>query len=510
MTGFTTLSLRTKMLAGFVAIMLLADLGGGIALVNLARIGAGTRALATDSLPRTRQGAALLGTVHDLRIAQFQTMLADEDADRKAGEADVARAIAATKTQLAALAPRAGADDEAAATRQLQGHWADYLKGNERAMLLTGEFGLKAMGGEYRKLFDALTGDIDRLAALEAGLADTRAAQAESTWRTTQAGVLGVLLAANVLGLVIAFVVSARIATPLAAAARSARAVAHGDLTQTLPAPGNDEVGQLIGALQDMQQGLRALVDQVRGGVHSMGTASAQIAGGSVDLSTRTEAQADELLQTAQAISMLSETVNRNAQSARRASDVALEASQTARRGGEATHQVIATMERISASSTRISEIVGVIDGIAFQTNILALNAAVEAARAGEQGRGFAVVAAEVRNLAQRSAQSAREIKALIESSAQVIEQGAGLVHDAGRTMAEMVTRSDEVAALIQGIFGATEAQSADISQLDHSIARINDATHRNSLLVQHSAAAAASLKTQGENLDQAVAAFKT
>jgi methyl-accepting chemotaxis protein len=207
---------------------------------------------------------------------------------------------------------------------------------------------------------------------------------------------------------------------------------------------------------------------------------------------------------------VLSENVGGNAASARRAAEVAHDASTVARRGGEVTSRVIETMGRISQSSVRIAEIVGVIDGIAFQTNILALNAAVEAARAGEQGRGFAVVASEVRNLAQRSAQSAREIKSLISQSVEVVQQGTALVHDAGSTMQDMMLRADEVTTLIQGIFSATEVQSTDIARLDRSIARINDVTHQNSALVEESAAAAASLQQQGRQLGEAIAAFKT
>jgi methyl-accepting chemotaxis protein len=366
------------------------------------------------------------------------------------------------------------------------------------------------MGGDYAKLFESLSADIDQLSAYESTRADARAAQAEATFATTSALVVGVLLVANIGGLLTAALVSARIARPLSAAAGSARAVAHGDLTQSLPPRGNDEVGQLVGALDDMQRGLRDLVGKVREGVDTMATASAEIAGGSMDLSTRTEQQAAELMVTAQAVSKLSQAVTSNAATAREATAHAHEASQVARRGGAVTQQVVETMDRINESSSRITEIVGVIDGIAFQTNILALNAAVEAARAGEQGRGFAVVAGEVRSLAQRCTQSAREIKQLIEASTQVIAQGGELVQDAGRTMGDMVSRSEAVAALVERIFAATDAQSGDIAHLDRSIARINDATHRNAALLEQSAAAAASLKDQGDRLGQAVAEFRT
>ena len=504
------LSIRNKMLAAFMAIMLMADLGGGIALFNLARVNEGTRALAADSMPRLRQAAMLQAAVHDLRIAQYQAMLADEDADRKAAEGDVRKAIAASRSLVQRLTASPDAASARAAVDRVRLRWSAYLQGNDKAMQLSGEFGLKAMGGDYRKQFDGLTADLDELAALEGRVADGQVAAAEATFVATQASVLGVLLVANVLGLIVAFVVSARIAVPLAAAARSARAVAHGDLTQQLPPSGHDEVGRLTQALNDMQAGLRDLVIQVRNGVHSMGNASSEIAGGSMHLSNRTEQQASDLLETTHAISQLADNVGGNADSARRAAQVATDASVVARRGGEVTSRVIETMGRISQSSARIAEIVGVIDGIAFQTNILALNAAVEAARAGEQGRGFAVVASEVRNLAQRSAQSAREIKSLIAQSVEVVQEGTGLVHDAGSTMQDMVQRADEVTALIQGIFGATQTQSGDIARLDQAIARINDVTHQNSALVEESAAAAASLQQQGRQLGEAIAAFKT
>jgi methyl-accepting chemotaxis protein len=504
------LSIRNKMLAAFMSVMLMADLGGGIAMFNLSRINAGARALASDCMPRLRQAAALQSAVHDMRIAQYQAMLADEDADRKSAEADVAKAIAGAQTPVQRLSASPDSAEAKAVVDRVHARWDAYLQGNERAMKLSGEFGLKAMGGDYRKQFDGLTAELDEYAALEGRLADRQVAAAETTFVATQATVVGVLLVANVLGLIIALVVSARIAVPLAAAARSARAVAHGDLTQQLPVSSPDEVGLLTAALNDMQAGLRDLVIQVRTGVHSMGHASSEIAGGSMHLSNRTEQQASDLLETTHAISLLAENVGGNADSARRAAQVANDASSVARLGGEVTSRVIETMGRISQSSTRIAEIIGVIDGIAFQTNILALNAAVEAARAGEQGRGFAVVAAEVRSLAQRSAQSAREIKTLIAQSVEVVQQGTGLVRDAGKTMEDMVTRADEVAALIQGIFSATEAQATDITRIDQSIARINDVTHQNSALVEQSAAAAASLQEQGRQLGDAIAAFKT
>jgi methyl-accepting chemotaxis protein len=317
-------------------------------------------------------------------------------------------------------------------------------------------------------------------------------------------GVLAVLLGAGM-----AWVLSRSITRPLTQALEQARAVAAGDLTQRVPAHGNDETAQLLRALGEMQDRLSHLVSQVRGGVDSVSTASQEIARGNADLSQRTEQTATSLQQTASAIEQLTGTVRQTADSARTANQLASSASSVAQRGGEVVSQVVSTMEEINASSKRIADIIGTIDGIAFQTNILALNAAVEAARAGEQGRGFAVVAGEVRSLAQRSAEAAREIKSLIGSSVEKVDSGTRLVADAGSTMTEIVASVQRVSDIIGEISAAAAEQSGGIGQVNQAVTQLDQATQQNAALVEESAAAAESLQAQAHQLAGVVASFR-
>ena len=295
----------------------------------------------------------------------------------------------------------------------------------------------------------------------------------------------------------------------LDSAVRVAESVAAGDLTVHVEPRGRDEVARLLAAMQFMATQLGSVVGSVRMNSESVAGASAQIAQGNADLSQRTERQASALEETAASMEELSSTVQQNADSARQASELAREASSVATRGGSVVQQVVQTMQGINTSSARIADIISVIDGIAFQTNILALNAAVEAARAGEQGRGFAVVAAEVRNLAQRSAGAAREIKELITASVEQVGQGTQLVDQAGSTMTEIVHAIRQVSELVGTISAATAEQSAGVSQVGEAVAQLDSTTQQNAALVEESAAAAASLNAQARQLVQAVAVFR-
>jgi methyl-accepting chemotaxis protein len=319
--------------------------------------------------------------------------------------------------------------------------------------------------------------------------------------------VLGLL--AVLLGGAVAWVLSRSITRPLTQALAQARAVAAGDLTQHVQVSGNDETSDLLRALAEMQQQLAHLVSQVRGGVDSVSTASQEIARGNTDLSQRTEQTANSLQETASAIEQLTGTVRQTADSARTANQLASSASSVAERGGEVVAQVVSTMEEINASSKRIADIIGTIDGIAFQTNILALNAAVEAARAGEQGRGFAVVAGEVRSLAQRSAEAAREIKSLIGASVEKVDSGTRLVADAGSTMTELVASVKRVSDIIGEISAAAAEQSGGIGQVNQAVTQLDQATQQNAALVEESAAAAESLQAQAQQLAGVVASFR-
>ncbi len=293
-----------------------------------------------------------------------------------------------------------------------------------------------------------------------------------------------------------------------AEAAAIANAVAGGDLSVRVPVGAGDEAS-VMAAMQRMCANLARIVAQVRQGSDSMATASSQIAQGNSDLSARTERQASALEETAASMEQLSTTVKQNADHAHQASRLAVEASAAATKGGEAVGRVVDTMKAINDSSRRIADIVGVIDGIAFQTNILALNAAVEATRAGEQGRGFAIVATEVRNLAGRSAQAAREIKSLIGASVERAEQGAGLADEAGATMTDVMQSIHRVSSIVSEISAASAEQSAGVAQVGAAVMQMDQATQSNAALVEQSAAAAESLKRQAEELVQAVTVFK-
>jgi methyl-accepting chemotaxis protein len=326
--------------------------------------------------------------------------------------------------------------------------------------------------------------------------------------RTVVALLVILALAVAVSG-AIALLMSRVIVRPLKSAIGIAGRIASGDLGADIEVRGRDETGELLQALKQMNEGLSRIVTEVRKGTEAIATASQQIAQGNADLSSRTEEQASSLEQTASSMEELTSTVKQNAENARQANQLAAGASQVAVKGGEVVGQVVATMGGISESSKKIAEIIGVIDGIAFQTNILALNAAVEAARAGEQGRGFAVVASEVRNLAQRSAAAAKEIKQLIEDSVHKVDSGAKLVDEAGRTMAEIVTAVKRVTDIMNEITAASQEQSAGIEQVNQAVTQMDEVTQQNAALVEEAAAAAESLREQAQHLARVVSVFK-
>ncbi|WP_137920532.1 methyl-accepting chemotaxis protein [Hydrogenophaga sp. 2FB] len=321
--------------------------------------------------------------------------------------------------------------------------------------------------------------------------------------------VLGAIAALLAAGVAFAVVIGRSITGPADLARSVATRVAAGDLSQPVPAGGGDEMGQLLNAMSTMQVALTRVVGSVRSNAESVAAASSQIAQGNHDLSARTEQQAAALEETAASMEELSSTVKLNADNAQQANRLAISASTVATQGGAVVTQVVDMMKGINDSSKRIADIVSVIDGIAFQTNILALNAAVEAARAGEQGRGFAVVAAEVRNLAQRSASAAKEIKGLIDVSVDRVAQGTTLVDQAGNTMGDVVSSIRRVTEIVGEISAASSEQSAGVSQVGEAVTQMDQATQQNAALVEESAAAAQSLKSQADQLVLAVAAFR-
>ena len=316
------------------------------------------------------------------------------------------------------------------------------------------------------------------------------------------------LIAVAVAG-AIAYFTARSITVPVSEAVQFVGKVAEGDLTSQVQIKTQDEIGQLLQAMVQMQANLARTVGSVMQGAEGVATASAQIAQGNNDLSARTEQQASALEQTAASMEELSSTVQQNADTARQANQLAHSASSVAVKGGQVVGQVVDTMKGINDSSRKIADIIGVIDGIAFQTNILALNAAVEAARAGDQGRGFAVVASEVRSLAGRSAEAAKEIKALIGASVERVEQGTSLVDQAGSTMTELVDSIKRVTDLMSEISAASNEQAAGVSQVGEAVAQMDQVTQQNAALVEEMAAAASSLKSQAGELQHTVSVFK-
>jgi len=368
---------------------------------------------------------------------------------------------------------------------------------------------IEVLHGAVTDLAKPLAASIDALIKMQLNNAHQKFERSQATYLMVRNSCIAAVAAGLLLAVLVGIWLVRAICRPLEKAVEVAGSVAAGDLTQEIVVESNDETGRLMRALRDMNISLGKIVSQVRSGTDAIATASAEIAAGNQDLSSRTEQQASSLEETASSMEELTSTVRQNADNARQANQLAQSASEVATKGGEVVEKVVDTMGSINESSKKIVDIISVIDGIAFQTNILALNAAVEAARAGEQGRGFAVVASEVRSLAQRSAAAAKEIKLLIDNSVDKVDAGARLVNEAGSTMKEIVDSIRRVTDIMGEITAASQEQTSGIEQVNQAITQMDQVTQQNAALVEQAAASAEAMQDQARGLLEAVSVFR-
>jgi methyl-accepting chemotaxis protein len=425
----------------------------------------------------------------------------------------------AAQAQLSSVLDHAGKLDlnaeDAASLDSLRHHGKAYAAGFEATLegiktaRITSAQDANTDLGKVKEAVHGMESTSDAMSERAVARAASAAARIDAVRSRAQALQLGLSALALLVAGALCVAVTRSITRPIALAVAVAEKVAGGDLSSHIDVAGHDETSRLLAALKKMNDSLTDIVGQVRTASDSIATGSNQIATGNADLSQRTEEQASNLQQTAASMEQLTSTVQQNADNARTATQLAIGASEVAAEGGMVVGRVVDTMQSISASSKKIADIIGVIDGIAFQTNILALNAAVEAARAGEQGRGFAVVAAEVRSLAQRSAHAAREIKSLIGESVEKVEAGTALVGQAGKTMGDIVVQVKRVSDLIGGISASSGEQSTGIGQIGAAVSQLDQVTQQNAALVEESAAAAESLRHQADRLARTMQVFQ-
>nr|WP_316641726.1 methyl-accepting chemotaxis protein [uncultured Roseateles sp.] len=517
MNILTRLMIGPRLLLGFACVLVLTLVVGLFAINRIGKVNEATSDLATNWLVAMRSLGEYRSAITAVRRAEalhvMSTKSEEFEAEEKRIQDDKAKAASAWKVYSETVTT----DDERVFAKEIESTQQAYFDALAKLLPVsrasTSPEDIDKVKGMYKSAtrlpFTAVMAAIDKDVDFQTKGGDEAYKESQSAYASTRIAVVGLMLGALVLGAVLALLITRSITGPIARAVVVAETVAAGDLTSDVRVDSADETGQLLAALKKMNDNLVGIVGQVRNSADSIATGSAQIATGNADLSQRTEEQASNLQQTAASMEQLTATVKQNADTARQATQIAGGASSAAAQGGRVVEQVVSTMGEITDSSRKISDIIGVIDGIAFQTNILALNAAVEAARAGEQGRGFAVVASEVRSLAQRSAQAAKEIKTLIGTSVEKVENGSRLVHEAGQSMGEIVTQVKRVNDLISEISAASVEQSTGIGQIGDAVNQLDQVTQQNAALVEESAAAAESLKHQAASLAQTVSVFK-
>ena len=507
------LKISTRLAVAFAVMVLLLIALVAVSLVRSAHQRAELKDVVDVRIPIIKALGALNDGVNEQAIQLRNLAIFTSEAIVKSATSQIAAASADVDVQYTTLNTLVSSEKGKELMARMQQRGGDFLKLRDQ-YLTTLQQGqrdeaLKLLEEQLRPAQRAYMAAIDEQFEYQFKTTVDAGALAESAALALQRDVLIAAALAIGIAIFLAITIIRSITRPLAQAVEAADRVAGGDLSGQIVVQSKDETGHLLSALQRMQQSLVNTVSTVRQNAEGVASASAQIASGNNDLSARTEQQASALEETAASMEELGSTVRQNADNARAANQLAVSASTVAVQGGDVVAEVVETMKGINASSNKIADIISVIDGIAFQTNILALNAAVEAARAGEQGRGFAVVAGEVRNLAGRSAEAAKEIKALITASVERVEQGTALVDKAGATMTEVVSAIRRVTDIMGEISAASSEQSAGVGQVGEAVTQMDQATQQNAALVEEMAAAASALNAQAGELVNAVAVFK-
>ena len=507
------LSIGKRLAAGFGIISVLLVLMALVGSIMLDRMKASSDTIIEERMPRIEAAQDVLSDVNDIAIALRNVMLSTEATDRAAQVQRVLDARASVDKTLAYFDRTLDRPKGRALLARMQQENTLYIAGQDKLVKFVNEGDLDGarafLSSELRPILGRLKGAAKELIAFQKTLTGQAAAEAAAAHDQSRLLTWSLCAFALAFAGVVAWAITGSIVRPVRRALLVANTVAAGDLSSAIEVDSRDETGQLLAALKAMNESLARTVGTVRAGTDAIATAASEVAAGSQDLSSRTEQQASALEETASSMEEMTSTVRQSADHARQANALARNASSIAREGGAVIGQVVATMDAIRNSADKIGEITGVIDGIAFQTNILALNAAVEAARAGEQGRGFAVVATEVRNLAQRSASAAKEIKELIGNSSAKVADGSALVAQAGSTMAEIVASVEKVTGIMGEISSAANEQTVGIEQISQAIGQMDAVTQQNAALVEESAAASETMREQAASLAASVAVFR-
>jgi methyl-accepting chemotaxis protein len=515
MKALRNISIGAKLGVGFGLTLFALCLIGGLALVQVSRVYKGTNDLATNWMPSVLTLGEVRSATNAVRRGSSGALLATNAQEKAAQEKKRSDALASLDGALVKYQSLISSPDEKQLFEDFKTAWAAYLTVDNKVNALNDggadhyaearELAANQSSALFSTVSDLITRDI----VLNTKGANDAAATAANDYQKTLVITVVLVALAIALSVVVAILIARSIVAPIRRSLEVAQTVAQGNLTSEITDDGKDETGQLLRALRHMNERLADIVGRVRSGSESIATASAQIAAGNTDLSQRTEEQAASLQETAASMEELTSTVKQNTENAQQGNTLAANASEVAERGGVVVSRVVDTMKEISASSAKVAEIITVIEGIAFQTNILALNAAVEAARAGEEGRGFAVVAGEVRTLAQRSAIAAKEIKDLIDASVLKVSAGSQLVEEAGQTMNEVVQSVKRVADLMGEISAASSEQHTGIEQVNVAVSQMDEVTQQNAALVEQASAAAQSMALQSGALRDVVSVFQ-